>query len=351
MAQGQQDRGVNPFSYQAEDDLRARKAFEEAAARAALAELPARYHRFIQFMERRQGFRKNGVSYSNPCPKNALGWLTILVPEMNCTGRIEMARDEHREQNGTLDISPTEFFELGDKTYCRGTVTSSIRGSASAVARAFFSGGPHTDYPGETAETSWLGRALRFLGYGNLAGAAEGATLPWPGRGPAFVPTIGGRRNGHSGPQGGRQQANGGSGGQPPLETLRALVEGLGHKSDKEDIKKAFPEFLEDEGMLARDEEGELFVSDLSEETIAGLCRKFDAVNQRFFVFRSVLASCRNLEIDPGSLKQFCKELKHITPHENGSYPWANLAPGVANDIMKGKTELVAAYHKWLGEF
>lgn len=96
-------------------------------------------------------------------------WISVSEPYMGVPGRIRMAVDEHRSAGKSLSID-TEFIVEGTtkQTLCKATVFSEILGRAVGHARVFTSGGVNESNPLENAETSAVGRALGFLGYGIL---------------------------------------------------------------------------------------------------------------------------------------------------------------------------------------
>jgi hypothetical protein len=87
---------------------------------------------------------------------------------MSVDGRIKMAFDEHRAKGARLQIQ-TQFDTepVSGQLLCRALVVSDLLGTATAHARAFLNGtGVDATNPLENAETSAVGRALGFLGYG-----------------------------------------------------------------------------------------------------------------------------------------------------------------------------------------
>ena len=93
----------------------------------------------------------------------------VELPYMAVDGRVLMAIDEHMEQGKKLVIQPAEFKDdpVSGQKLCQVTVKADLRGEATATARLFIGGGgANRDNPVETAETSAIGRALGFLGYG-----------------------------------------------------------------------------------------------------------------------------------------------------------------------------------------
>lgn len=99
--------------------------------------------------------------------KNAPYWVEVPTPYMTVDGRIKMMVDEHRGK-GTYTIHPAVFTLApdGNTLLCSVTVET-IKGTVTAHAKVGLNGqGVDATNPYENAETSALGRALSFLGYG-----------------------------------------------------------------------------------------------------------------------------------------------------------------------------------------
>lgn len=179
-------------SGRAEDLIRAAQAHAERLCELALAQTPAPYHSFIILMEQR---KRIGGSEATPI------WADIRLPYMSVDGRVRMAIDEHEDAGKHLHIEASFVMdETTGQPLARAKVRSDLRGTAMAHARIFLNGsGPHKSNPVETAETSAVGRALGFLGYGCFGtgiASAEEVAQEKPGRlsragGPAPVPTSG----------------------------------------------------------------------------------------------------------------------------------------------------------------
>jgi hypothetical protein len=93
----------------------------------------------------------------------------VELPYMSVDGRVLMAVDEHMAQGKKVIIQPAEFKDdpVSGQKLCQVTVKAELRGEATGTARLFIGGGgANRDTPVETAETSAIGRALGFLGYG-----------------------------------------------------------------------------------------------------------------------------------------------------------------------------------------
>lgn len=102
----------------------------------------------------------------------------IELPYIRVDGRIMMAEDDHTERGEFFQVSKTEFYEpIPGHWMCRASVTSSYRGTRIGHARVVLEGGQGVDKtnPLENAETSAIGRALGFFGYGLLGSGVASA--------------------------------------------------------------------------------------------------------------------------------------------------------------------------------
>ena len=93
----------------------------------------------------------------------------VELPYMSVDGRVLMAIDEHMAQGKKIIIQPAEFKDdpVSGQKLCQVTVKAELRGEATGTARLFLGGGgANRDNPVENAQTSAIGRALGFLGYG-----------------------------------------------------------------------------------------------------------------------------------------------------------------------------------------
>lgn len=118
------------------------------------------YEHYIKLLPRRKNIGTERTPY----------YVQVDVPYMTVDGRIAMLIDEHMNAKQKYTIHPAEFFIAPDsKTLlCRVTVET-MRGTAAGTAKVGINGtGVDATNPYENAETSALGRALGFLGYGLL---------------------------------------------------------------------------------------------------------------------------------------------------------------------------------------
>lgn len=155
-------------------DYIVRKAQEEKKAaeeriKAAYDSIPAEYHKFIILLDKNVKLGKAGNYKMQPELRELGVWqgkdgslyLPVSLPYMTVDGRIQWARDEHRKAGKALHIR-TEVCN----GYVRAEVESELLGSASATAKIGDGDGVDRTNPIENAETSAVGRALGFLGYG-----------------------------------------------------------------------------------------------------------------------------------------------------------------------------------------
>jgi hypothetical protein len=131
----------------------------ERACQAAVEATPPAYRGFLTFLSRT---KKAGGTTANQV------YAAIREPYMGVDGRVKMAMDDHRAAGASLVIQTAfEVEPHSDQLLCRAVVTSALLGSATAHARVFLGGdGVDATNPLENAETSAVGRALGFLGYG-----------------------------------------------------------------------------------------------------------------------------------------------------------------------------------------
>ena len=131
----------------------------ERACQAAVEATPSAYRGFLMFLNRT---KKACGATADPV------YASIREPYMGVDGRVKMATDDHRAAGERLVIQTAfEVEPLSNQLLCRAVVTSTILGSTTAHARVFLGGdGVDATNPLENAETSAVGRALGFLGYG-----------------------------------------------------------------------------------------------------------------------------------------------------------------------------------------
>jgi hypothetical protein len=131
----------------------------ERACQAAVEATPSAYRGFLMFLNRT---KKAYGATADPV------YASIREPYMGVDGRVKMATDDHRATGERLVMQTAfEVEPLSNQLLCRAVVTSTMLGSATAHARVFLGGdGVDATNPLENAETSAVGRALGFLGYG-----------------------------------------------------------------------------------------------------------------------------------------------------------------------------------------
>ena len=142
-----------------QEAIEAAVAQAEKACQMAVDVTPLAYRSFLMLLPQH---RRVAGTKSSPV------WAPIRLPYMSVDGRIKMAFDEHRDKGARLQIQ-TQFDTepSSGQLLCRAIVMSDLLGTATAHARAFVNGtGVDATNPLENAETSAVGRALGFLGYG-----------------------------------------------------------------------------------------------------------------------------------------------------------------------------------------
>lgn len=134
--------------------------------------IPTEYHEFLIMLEKSEKLTSDEHDCSEAAAKELSMWssstgtyVKTLLPYVTVDGRVVMARDEHKKEGKLLNFGKSEVSNTG--TFITIQVTSEIYGSACGTAQ-INNGGSGVDRtnPLENAETSALGRALGFLGYG-----------------------------------------------------------------------------------------------------------------------------------------------------------------------------------------
>lgn len=132
---------------------------------------PKEYHWFIIPLKQnkkigspKNKIEKNSETYDLGMWQNNKGdlYVSIYEPYMSVDGRVKWARDEHKTAGKKLIFCPPVF----KNGLVSITVDSEIYGEATGTAKIGKGGGVDATNPIENAETSAIGRALGFLGYG-----------------------------------------------------------------------------------------------------------------------------------------------------------------------------------------
>lgn len=118
------------------------------------------YESFIKLLPQ----KKNIGGKSNPY------FVEIAMPYVTVAGRLKMMADEHIAAQCKYEIKAAQFILAPDtKTLLCRIEVDSLRGAVAAHAKVGINGGGvDATNPYENAETSAIGRALGFLGYGVL---------------------------------------------------------------------------------------------------------------------------------------------------------------------------------------
>lgn len=153
---------------------RAKQEKEEAEKRIqnAFRRIPSEYHDFIVLMKQSVKIGEPGPNFQVTQEMRELGmwykdgvlYVIVKVPYMSVDGRVQWARDEHKKAGKKLMFHPPVIDRNAGLVSV--TVESEILGSATGTAKIGNGSGVDKTNPIENAETSAIGRALGFLGYG-----------------------------------------------------------------------------------------------------------------------------------------------------------------------------------------
>lgn len=143
------------------------KEIEQAKAR-----IETEYHDFLVMLP--QNVKLNDKQYKTTTDAEELGiwstnagtYMSIEKPYMTVDGRVQMARDEHRELKKQLHIHQPVIEKLEKKTILSVTVESEMFGTTTGTIEIGESGAVDNKNPIANAQTSAIGRALGFMGYG-----------------------------------------------------------------------------------------------------------------------------------------------------------------------------------------
>jgi hypothetical protein len=164
---------------------RAKKLVEQARAR-----IPAEFHEFIRELD--QNVRIHHIRYEITDDLKALGvwssergtYVTVKVPYLVVDGRVAMMEKAHAGNGAQYSLS-VEPEQVGDQTVMRCTFEglSASGAPCKTVGRAKIGFGEKSGVdatnPVENAESSSVGRALAFAGYGLIGtGIASADELP-----------------------------------------------------------------------------------------------------------------------------------------------------------------------------
>ncbi|MBO0588196.1 MULTISPECIES: hypothetical protein [unclassified Sporosarcina] len=151
--------------------------------------IPEEYHDFLVLLP--QNVKINKVQYKITAEADKLGmfstqngtYVSIEKPYMTVDGRVRMARDEHVKLGKRLDIHPPVFQSIADRLLVSVTIESEVFGTSTGIVEVGFGGGVDASNPCANAQTSAIGRALGFMGYGlvgtgMLSSAEEQNAIP-----------------------------------------------------------------------------------------------------------------------------------------------------------------------------
>lgn len=150
-----------------EEITQAEKRVEQAKKR-----IPEHYHDFLTLLDQNvKLFSKDMVGNDQKARDlrlwNEGTYITVSLPYVSVDGRVKMARDEHKKEGKRFEFHPPNVFEVGSLICLQVTVESEIYGPVTGTVQVNIGGkGVDRTNPIENAETSAVGRALSFLGYG-----------------------------------------------------------------------------------------------------------------------------------------------------------------------------------------
>jgi len=151
----------------------AKKEIEDAKKKLdhAYAVTPEEYQSFIipikqnvKLGKYNKELAKNSETYDLGVWQNDKGdvYVSICKPYMSVDGRVKWARDDHRKEGKKLIFHEPKI----SNGHVSITIESELLGNATGTAKIGSGGGVDATNPIENAETSAIGRALGFLGYG-----------------------------------------------------------------------------------------------------------------------------------------------------------------------------------------
>lgn len=152
-----------------------KKIIEEAKIRyeQAKKQIPAEYHEFVVLLPQNVKVSQTQVDIDSHASelgffatKNGT-YVSVSYPYMAVNGRVKMARDDHRKAGKLLHFNEPAISNQGKSLSV--TIESELLGKAtgsSLIPLGENASGAERDNPLEVAETSAIGRALGFLGYG-----------------------------------------------------------------------------------------------------------------------------------------------------------------------------------------
>lgn len=136
--------------------------------------IPAEYHDFLVLLPQNVKINDNKYTVSRDAQEIGIfshdkgTYVSIEKPYMTVDGRLRMARDEHAKDNKKLDILSPVFVPFNERIIVSVTVESEIHGTTTGTIEVGQGGGVDYSNPFANAQTSAIGRALGFMGYGLL---------------------------------------------------------------------------------------------------------------------------------------------------------------------------------------
>lgn len=157
------------------DFINRKKEEEELQIKQAYERVEKKYHPFLTLLPQNEKVANYEMTLDEKLKSlglftnNGATYLSIKKPYMSIDGRVQMAVDEAMKEGKPLEIGEPSFNEIGGQLICSVRVKTP-RGIATGSAKVGIGGsGVDRTNPIENAETSAIGRALGFLGYGLVA--------------------------------------------------------------------------------------------------------------------------------------------------------------------------------------
>lgn len=146
--------------------------------RQAKERIPSEYHDFLIMLP--QNVKVNDSKYAVPSDAHDIGifsyergtYVSVEKPYVTVDGKLRIARDEHAAAGKKLNVLPPNFVTMGDRMIVSVTIESEIHGSTTGTIEVGNGGGVDLSNPFANAQTSAIGRALSFMGYGLLGTGA-----------------------------------------------------------------------------------------------------------------------------------------------------------------------------------
>lgn len=150
-----------------------RSSYLQKELEQARKRIDERYQDFLVLLPQNEKLLEKG-GYTVSGEAESLGifsydkgtYMSIEKPYVTVDGRVQMARDEHKEKESKLNIHAPLIQQFGDIYIVSVTVESELYGTATGTIEVGTKNAVDKNNPFANAQTSAIGRALGFLGYG-----------------------------------------------------------------------------------------------------------------------------------------------------------------------------------------